>query len=254
MSHVTHMEDMGWLRLVGSLKLQVSFAEYHLFYRALLQKRPIILRSLQVVATPYLDCCCTYEWVMSVIYMNESCCKRINESCPRMNQSCHPYDRYLGCLWVRLKRVSLTKNLLDRCVLACVCCHLCVRVCVSVYVRVCLKRASLTKKNLDRCVYMCVCACVCVLSFVCVCTCVCLCVCVCVSVCVYIMLVGVVGWLSIVNLYMYMSMCIYIYVHIYMYAYLCMYIYIYTIWLCKQECTVGFNKVYVCVCIYLCVW
>jgi len=32
---------MGWLRLVGSLKLQVSFAEYHLFYRALLQKRPI---------------------------------------------------------------------------------------------------------------------------------------------------------------------------------------------------------------------
>jgi len=31
---------MGWLRLVGSLKLQVSFAEYRLFYRALLQKRP----------------------------------------------------------------------------------------------------------------------------------------------------------------------------------------------------------------------
>jgi len=27
---------MGWLQLVGSLKLQVSFAEYHLFYRALL--------------------------------------------------------------------------------------------------------------------------------------------------------------------------------------------------------------------------
>jgi len=30
--------DVGWLRLVGSLKLQVSFAEYILFYRALLQK------------------------------------------------------------------------------------------------------------------------------------------------------------------------------------------------------------------------
>jgi len=27
---------MGWLRLVGSLKLYVSFAEYCLFYRALL--------------------------------------------------------------------------------------------------------------------------------------------------------------------------------------------------------------------------
>ena len=45
--------DMGWLRLVGSLKLQVSLAEYHLFYRALLQKRPIILRSLLVKANPY---------------------------------------------------------------------------------------------------------------------------------------------------------------------------------------------------------
>ena len=38
--------------LVGSLKLQVSFAEYSLFYRALLQKRHIILRSLLIVATP----------------------------------------------------------------------------------------------------------------------------------------------------------------------------------------------------------
>jgi len=43
---------MGWLRLVGSFKLQVSFAEYSLFYRAFLQKWPIILRSLLIVATP----------------------------------------------------------------------------------------------------------------------------------------------------------------------------------------------------------
>jgi len=33
---------MGWLRSVGSIKLQVSFAEYRLFYRSLWQKRPII--------------------------------------------------------------------------------------------------------------------------------------------------------------------------------------------------------------------
>jgi len=44
---------MGWLRSVGSFKLQASFAEYRLFYRALLQKRPIILRSLLIIATPY---------------------------------------------------------------------------------------------------------------------------------------------------------------------------------------------------------
>jgi len=50
---------MGWLRLVGSLKLQVSFAGYSLFYRALLKKRPIILRSLLIVATPYM--CRTYQ-------------------------------------------------------------------------------------------------------------------------------------------------------------------------------------------------
>jgi len=43
---------MGWLRLVGSLKLYVSIAEYSLFYRALLQKRLIILRSLLIVASP----------------------------------------------------------------------------------------------------------------------------------------------------------------------------------------------------------
>ena len=44
---------MGWLWLVGSLELQVSFAEYSLFYRVLLQKRPIISSSLLVIATSY---------------------------------------------------------------------------------------------------------------------------------------------------------------------------------------------------------
>ena len=46
-------EHMGWLQLVASLNLQISFAEYSLFHRALLQKRPIILRSLLIEATPY---------------------------------------------------------------------------------------------------------------------------------------------------------------------------------------------------------
>ena len=44
---------MGWLRLVGSFKLQVSFAEYRPFYRALWQKIPIILWSLLAEATPH---------------------------------------------------------------------------------------------------------------------------------------------------------------------------------------------------------
>ena len=47
-------QHMGWLRLVGSLKWWVSFAEYSLSYRALLQKRPMILRNLLllIIATP----------------------------------------------------------------------------------------------------------------------------------------------------------------------------------------------------------
>ena len=47
-----HSICMGWLRLVGSLKLYVSFAEYRLFHRTLLQKSPMILRSLLIVAIP----------------------------------------------------------------------------------------------------------------------------------------------------------------------------------------------------------
>jgi len=44
---------MGWLRLVGPLKLKVSFAEEPYEKDYILQKRPMILRSLLIVATPY---------------------------------------------------------------------------------------------------------------------------------------------------------------------------------------------------------
>jgi len=48
---------MGSLRLVGSLKLYVSFAKESYKRNDILQKRPIILRSLLIVATPY-----TFDW------------------------------------------------------------------------------------------------------------------------------------------------------------------------------------------------
>ena len=44
---------IGWLRLVGSLKLQVSFAKEPYKRDYILQQRPIILRSLLIVAIPY---------------------------------------------------------------------------------------------------------------------------------------------------------------------------------------------------------
>jgi len=39
---------MGWLRLVGSLKLQVTFAKEPYQRDYILQKRPVILRSLLI--------------------------------------------------------------------------------------------------------------------------------------------------------------------------------------------------------------
>ena len=87
---------MGWLWLVGSLQIKVSFAEYSLFYRVLLQKRPMFLGSLLIVATLYqqamsLESLCgiqlsdkwvmshictrhvAYIWISHITHMDESC-------------------------------------------------------------------------------------------------------------------------------------------------------------------------------------
>jgi hypothetical protein len=53
MGKVVTADAMGWLRLVGSLKLQVYFAKEPYQRDDILQKRPVILRSLLIVATPY---------------------------------------------------------------------------------------------------------------------------------------------------------------------------------------------------------
>jgi len=44
---------MGWLRLVGSIKLYVSFAKEPYKRDDILQKRPVILSILLTVAAPY---------------------------------------------------------------------------------------------------------------------------------------------------------------------------------------------------------
>jgi len=43
---------MGWLCLVGSIKLEVSFAKKLYKRDNILQKRPIILSMLLTIATP----------------------------------------------------------------------------------------------------------------------------------------------------------------------------------------------------------
>jgi len=72
-----NMHTIGWLRLVGSLKLLASFAEYRLFYRALLQKRPVILRSVLIVATPY------HKWAHNV----HTICTRLYDG-SRLTRTC----------------------------------------------------------------------------------------------------------------------------------------------------------------------
>ena len=47
-------KQYGVATVSRSIKLWLCFAEYRLFYRALLQKRPIILSILLTKATPYL--------------------------------------------------------------------------------------------------------------------------------------------------------------------------------------------------------
>ena len=50
----SYASHMGWLRSVGALKLQVSFAKEPYKRDYILQQRPIILRSLLIEATSYL--------------------------------------------------------------------------------------------------------------------------------------------------------------------------------------------------------
>jgi len=52
---VTCLFNMGWLRLVGSLKMEVSFTKEPYTRDYILQKKPIILRSLLIIATPHQD-------------------------------------------------------------------------------------------------------------------------------------------------------------------------------------------------------
>jgi len=102
MRHVTQLSriDMryssrpvGWLRLTGSLKLQVCFAGYSLFYRALLQKRPMISRSLLIVATPYVTPYTCSTFTTEVFRMAD--CPRLGsplDICIYMSHTCHAIE------------------------------------------------------------------------------------------------------------------------------------------------------------------
>ena len=54
-THHRRRRHMGWLWLVGSIKLQASFAKEHYKRANILQKRPMILSIILTVATPYTN-------------------------------------------------------------------------------------------------------------------------------------------------------------------------------------------------------
>jgi len=70
-SHTNEDSHMGWLRVVGSLKLQVSFAKKPYKRDYILQKRPIILRRLLLEATPLSVSHITHERVL--LHIQKSC-------------------------------------------------------------------------------------------------------------------------------------------------------------------------------------
>jgi len=89
---------------LDSLKLEVSFAEYSLFCRALLQKRPIILRSLLIIAFSGLtvalcvlqicDMTHPYGWRDSFI-----CVTRLIHVC-NMTHSYFRHDAFICATWL----------------------------------------------------------------------------------------------------------------------------------------------------------
>ena len=52
LTELTHIYEVATISRL--LKIMVSLAEYRLFYKALWQKRSVILMSLLIVVTPYM--------------------------------------------------------------------------------------------------------------------------------------------------------------------------------------------------------
>jgi len=112
---------MGWLRLVGSLKSLVSFAKEPYKRDDILQKRPIILRNLLIVATPYPDLvACVYIYVSVCLCTRECGCMGMwVRYVTHVDVPCHMYESNNG-----IKVSSHVRRMLTpKCVCICVYTH-----------------------------------------------------------------------------------------------------------------------------------
>ena len=198
-----------WLRLVGSLKLWVSFAEHPLFYRALLQKRPNFLRNLLIEATPYS--CIAGHVNYSYVWRNTFICRQW--CLPAVTCSVVPGMCVCMCVstwstnWrLNVPPASLFMHVTEGCVKgrtymwydSFICAtymthrhdsFMCVTRRHDSFIRVACRFLGPTigaprGQNGEIMAYVGVCVCMYVCMYVCMCACVCVCVYVCVYVCV----------------------------------------------------------------------
>ena len=124
----TH-QTMGWLLLVGASKVYVSFAKKPYKTNYILQKRPIIVRKLLIIATPYVCACvclCVRAWVhISVCVFVCVVFVLVVEQPDQILCVCS-----CGCVWVWMHVWVCVYDCVGVCVWVCVGVCVCVRVCV----------------------------------------------------------------------------------------------------------------------------
>ena len=107
---------MGWLRLVGSLRLRVSFAKEPYSTDDILRKKPIILSILLIVATPYIsNCVYTHIFISLYIYV------------------CMYHDTYMN-VYIHIYLYQYAHICVYMCVYVYICVYMCIYVCICVYI------------------------------------------------------------------------------------------------------------------------
>jgi len=90
-----------WLRLVGSLKTQVSFAKKPYKRDHILQQRPVFLRSLQIIATPcvFVYACAVCLYVLTCVRVCVHECEQTSRCVSLLGST----SRYLCVLCVHAR-------------------------------------------------------------------------------------------------------------------------------------------------------